>query len=133
MRTRMAPNMRVRQYAMPRVPSWAVRSIADQSVVPNGMPDISMRIFLQRPAAGQQHTDLAAIAPVLVAELRDHVPLLEPDADEDVARRADREQQMAGAHHGRRPEAEQETKVKRMADVAIERRRPELRCGQGAA
>src|SRR3982750_4373776 len=104
MRTRMAPNMRVRQYAMPRVPSWAVRSIADQSVVPNGMPDISMRIFLQRPAARQQHTDLAAIASVLITELRDHVALLEPDADEDVAGRAEGEQQMARGHHRRRPE-----------------------------
>src|SRR5436305_1410609 len=124
MRTRMAPNTRVRQYAMPRVPSWVVRSTADQSVLANGMPDISMRGFLQWTATRQQHNDLAAIAPVLIAELRDHVPLLEPDADEDVAGRPDREQQMAGRHHGRRPEAEQESKVQRMADVAIERRRP---------
>src|SRR4030095_1939550 len=42
MRTRMPPNSRVRQYALPESPSCSVRSIVDQSVVPNGMPCMSI-------------------------------------------------------------------------------------------
>src|SRR5262245_32357759 len=42
MRTRMSPNCRVRQYAIPVSPGCSVRSTEDQSVVPNGISDISM-------------------------------------------------------------------------------------------
>jgi hypothetical protein len=37
MRTRRAPNCRVRQSALPRSPGCSVGAIADQSVVPNGI------------------------------------------------------------------------------------------------
>src|SRR5438445_507064 len=73
-------------------------------------------------AAGQrdQHRDLLAIATILVAEQGDHVALLEPDADQDIAGGPDREQQVAGRHGGRRPEGQQEAEIERMARTLVE-------------
>src|SRR5512138_1095818 len=44
MRTRTAPNWRVRHRAVPLSPACSVASIVLQSVVPNGMSDICMAI-----------------------------------------------------------------------------------------
>ncbi|MOA55634.1 hypothetical protein D3C78_1794610 [compost metagenome] len=41
-RTRMFPNCWVRQYAVPVTPLCSVGSMVDQSVVPKGMPVMSM-------------------------------------------------------------------------------------------
>src|SRR5262249_26695732 len=51
-----------------------------------------------------QRRHALAIAPVLVAELRDEIVLLERDADEDVGSGHRREQQVADRHGRRRPE-----------------------------
>src|SRR5512144_99891 len=77
-----------------------------------------------RPSARQQHPDLVAIATISLAELRDEIAFLEPDADQDVAGGRGRKQQMPERHHRRRPEAEQEPEIDRMAHVAIEEWRP---------
>src|SRR5436190_13935236 len=44
MRTRTEPKCCVRQYAHPRSPLCSVRVIFDQSVVPNGKPDICTNV-----------------------------------------------------------------------------------------
>src|SRR6476619_47900 len=84
-------------------------------------------------APGQKHADLLAVAAVALAELRHQVALLEPDADQDVAGPADREQQVAGGHDRRRPHAEDEAEVDGVAHVAVEERRPEFRLRDLAA
>src|SRR5215216_6559069 len=66
-----------------------------------------------------QHRYLLAVAAVLVAEQRNEIALLQPDADQDVAGGRDGEQQMSGRHHGRRPEGNQESEVDWMPDGLI--------------
>src|ERR1043165_1795868 len=84
------------------------------------------RALTRFASARNQHADLLAVDAVAVAELRDQVALLEPDADQDVPRGADREQQVSRAHVRRAPDAEHETEVDRMPHVAVQARRAEL-------
>ena len=70
--------------------------------------------------AWHQHRDAPAIVLVAGAELRNQVPFLEPDADEDVSRGHDGEQQMPGGHVRRRPERDQKAQHQRVAYAAVE-------------
>src|SRR5215472_6361064 len=76
--------------------------------------------------SGNEHSDLASITQVAVAELRDEVALLKPDTDEDVAGAADREEQMACCHDRRRPETEQKPEIDRVPHEAVEEWRSEF-------
>src|SRR5580704_13638870 len=72
-----------------------------------------------RPPERNQHPHLLAVTTILLAELSHQVALLEPDPEEDVAGRRDRERQVSGRHLGRRPERDDEAEVERVAHVAI--------------
>jgi len=74
----------------------------------------------------KQHSDLLAIAAVLVAEGVDHVTLFQLDRDQDVSGRRHREQQVTDGHRWRRPEGEQESEIERMAHPLVEQRCAEL-------
>lgn len=63
----------------------------------------------------KQHPDLAAILQIALTEMRNEIALFEPDADEDVARRHDGEEQVTNAHLWRRPQREDEAEIERMA------------------
>src|SRR4051812_34089396 len=67
----------------------------------------------------QQHADVLAVAPVLVAEQADQIAFFELDGDQDVAGGRNCEQQVARRHRGCRPEGEQEAEIDRMADDAV--------------
>src|SRR5215510_10721472 len=90
MRTRMPSKVCVRQVARPLSPGCTVGSMADQSVVPNGMLDISMSGIVRRrantegkrgtlqgcPYPGDQHGRLRSKGPegVLAGPPRLQVP-----------------------------------------------------------
>src|ERR1044071_7931497 len=80
-----------------------------QARAPTG--SLAGRSLTRFATAREEHADLLAGDAVAVAELRDQVALLEPDADQDVARGADREQQVSRAHVRRTPDAEHEAEV----------------------
>src|SRR5512146_2542698 len=71
-------------------------------------------------SARHEHAHLGAVSAVVLSELGDEVALFEPDADEDVAGRTQREQQMTCRHHRYRPQAEYDAEIQRMAHVAIQ-------------
>src|SRR5580704_19173815 len=82
--------------------------------------------FLER----QEHSYLIAIRAITLTELRYEVTLFEPDAEQDVPGRRHREHEVPERHDRRGPEGEDEAEVNRMADVAIEPRRAEVRLWQ---
>src|SRR6185503_12086222 len=89
------------------------------------------RAFRSRFRFGQRQ-DHRHLAPVLLeaAAVRGgEVALLEEDADEDVSRGRDREQQVAHGHGGRRPEGDQEAEHDRMAHEVVEPARDERHLG----
>src|SRR6266700_8233282 len=67
----------------------------------------------------EQHGYAPSIAAILVAEQCDEIALLELDADQDVAGRRHREQQVTRRHQWGRPEGEQETQIDRMPHQPI--------------
>src|SRR5688500_11671604 len=105
------------------MPSWKARRA--------GMIGSGTRLFCDLSAdlsarTRQQHADLVAVGAIALAELRDQITLLEPDADEDVARRRYGKEQVPGRHDRRRPEPEHEPQVDRMAHQTVEKGRAEL-------
>ena len=79
------------------------------------------------PPQRYEHGDALAIAPVLVAEECDQVAFLQGNADEYVGRRDGGEEQVAGGHHGRRPECDDEAEIDRMPNELVQQGRLEAR------
>src|SRR5579864_2171950 len=77
------------------------------------------------PKPRHEHAYRRAILPVAVAEVGDEIALFEPNANEDIAARGHRKEQVPEAHVRRRPEGEDEAGIDRMAQPLIEERRPE--------
>src|SRR5438067_9800595 len=75
----------------------------------------------------EQHRNLFAISAVIVAIETDQVALFELDRDENVSRGHDREEEVTGGHSRRRPEGDDEPKIKRMSHHLIQCRRFERR------
>src|SRR6266700_7121207 len=84
--------------------------------------------------AWYQHRDASTILFVACAEMRDQISFLELDADEDISRGHDREQQMPGSHVRRRPEGEQETQHEWVTHEPVQQRRLEwVQASRGSA
>src|SRR5215218_7920452 len=76
---------------------------------------------------------LSAVPAVPVAEQRNQVRFLQTDADEDVSRRCDREEQVSDRHMRSGPEGQQEPGIDRVPHMLVEGRRLEGGRGQFAA
>ncbi len=61
------------------------------------MPNGEKLVICRPPQRPDPLKGARAVALILCAEMRDQIPLLEEDSDEDVARRRNRKEQVAGA------------------------------------
>src|SRR2546429_842139 len=80
------------------------------------------RTMSSRSSPGDQHGDLRAVAPIVLAEQFREIALLKEDADEDVGRGHRREQKMSHCHGRRRPERDDETEIDRVAHDLVDHR-----------
>src|ERR1043165_5605963 len=87
----------------------------------------------KRLEPGNQHPGAAAIILILSAEQADEIALLVADRNQNVDGHAGGEEEMAGAHRGRRPESKDEARIERMGAPLVERGGGGLRGGGGVA
>src|SRR5262245_502047 len=72
------------------------------------------------PPNWHEHGDALAIVPVLVAKKSDQITFLQCDADKNVGRRNEGEEQMARGHNRRRPEGDDEAEVDGVSRQLVE-------------
>src|SRR5947209_4035881 len=68
-----------------------------------------------------EHADAGTVPPVILAEETGKVALLVMNGDQHVDRKPDGEEQVAGGHKRRRPESDEEARIKRVRDPAIKK------------
>ena len=78
-------------------------------------------------APRHEHRHAFAVAAIVIAEYSDQVALLKPDADQDVGRSHDGEQQVPLRHRWCGPERDDEAEIDRVPHETIDQRRAETR------